>query len=100
MKVSSSTTEEGRLLFDIKTDMNPKSWLSKYRRTSVGYLTIMFLFYFGISLILYYVIGVFIIENLIPNYEPPLIVLSLDLAVTAGPIEDTLFFGIPFYASF
>jgi len=46
------------------------------------------------------VIGVFIIENLIPNYEPPLIVLSLDLVVTAGPIEDTLFFGIPFYASF
>src|SRR5215218_10950061 len=76
--------------------MHPKSWLSKYRRTSVGYLTKMLLFYHGIGFGLL-LIGSDIIDQVIPDYEQPSIPRSLLSVLSAGPIEETLFFGIPFY---
>jgi hypothetical protein len=81
---------------DEKADMHPKSWLSKYRRTSVGYLTKMLLFYHGIGFGLL-LIGSTIIDQVIPDYEQPSIPRSLPLVLSAGPIEETMFFGIPFY---
>jgi len=81
---------------DEKADMHPKSWLSKYRRTSVGYLTKMLLFYHGIGFGLL-LIGSTIIDQVIPDYEQPSIPRSLLLVLSAGPIEETIFFGIPFY---
>src|SRR5690242_12456641 len=61
----------------------------------------MFLFYFGVGLVLENGLGTSIIQNLIPHYQKPLDFLtSLDSALAAGPVEDTLFFGIPFYLSF
>lgn len=81
---------------DEKADMHPKSWLSKYRRTSVGYLTKMLLFYHGIGFGLL-LIGSTIIDQVIPDYEQPSIPRSLLSVLSAGPIEETLFFGIPFY---
>jgi hypothetical protein len=81
---------------DEKADMHPKSWLSKYRRTSVGYLTKMLLFYHGIGFGLL-LIGSTIIDQVIPDYEQPSIPRSLLSVLSAGPIEETIFFGIPFY---
>jgi hypothetical protein len=81
---------------DEKADMHLKSWLSKYRRTSVGYLTKMLLFYHGIGFGLL-LIGSTIIDQVIPDYKQPSIPRSLLSVLSAGPIEETMFFGIPFY---
>jgi hypothetical protein len=81
---------------DEKADMHPKSWLSKYRRTSVGYLTKMLLFYHGIGIVLL-LAGTAVIEQVNPQYEEPSIPRSLPSVLAAGPLEETIFFGIPFY---
>jgi hypothetical protein len=79
-----------------KADFHPKSWLSKYRRTSVGYLTEMLLFYHGIGIVLL-IAGSVLIEQILPDYEQPSLPRSLSSVLAAGPIEETIFFGIPFY---
>lgn len=79
-----------------KADFHPRSWLSKYRRTSVGYLTKMLLFYHGIGILLLLATTP-LIEQVIPDYEQPSIPRSLLSILTAGPLEETIFFGIPFY---
>ena len=56
----------------------------------------MLLFYHGIGVLIMF-IGTFIIENVVPEYEEPSIPLSIISVVSAGPIEEILFFGIPFY---
>lgn len=76
--------------------MNPKSWLSKYRKTSIGYITKMLLFYHGIGLLLM-IIGTFLAEMTISGYKEPTTPLSIASVLSAGPIEETIFFGIPFY---
>jgi hypothetical protein len=81
---------------DFKTDINPRSWLLKYRRVSLGYLTKMLLFYHGIGFILM-IIGTSVIEKVVLDYEEPSRPLYLSLVLSAGPIEETIFFGIPFY---
>ena len=86
---------EGRFA-DEKADFNPRSWLSKYRRNSIGYITKMLLFYHGIGILLL-LVGSYTIEQIIPNYKEPDIPRSLSGVLTAGPIEETIFFGIPFY---
>lgn len=83
-------------LCDIKADINPRSWLSRYRRTSISYLTKMLLFYHGIGL-LFMLIGASVAEKVIPDYKEPSIPLSIASVLSAGPIEETVFFGIPFY---
>jgi hypothetical protein len=79
-----------------KADFHPRSWLSKYRRTSVGYLTKMLLFYHGIGILLILAITP-LIEQVLPDYEQPSIPRSLLSVLAAGPLEETIFFGIPFY---
>jgi hypothetical protein len=79
-----------------KADFHPRSWLSKYRRTSVGYLTKMLLFYHGIGILLILAITP-LIEQVLPDYEQPIIPRSLLSVLAAGPLEETVFFGIPFY---
>ena len=81
---------------DEKADFHPRSWLSRYRRTSVGYLTKMLLFYHGIGIILL-IIGSAAIEQVLPDHEEPSIPRSLSGVLAAGPLEETIFFGIPFY---
>ena len=79
-----------------KADFHPRSWLSKYKRTSVGYLTKMLLFYHGIGILLLLAVTP-LIEQVLPDYEQPSIPRSLLLVLAAGPLEETIFFGIPFY---
>jgi len=83
---------------DEKADLNPRSWLSKYRQTSIRYMIKMALFYHGLGYILA-LIGAVIAQQIIPEYEAPLILLTLAETLSAGPFEETIFFGIPFYAT-
>lgn len=81
---------------DEKADMHPRSWLSKFRHTSIGYLTKMLLFYHGIGIGLL-LVGSAVIEQTLPDHEEPSIPRSLSGVLAAGPLEETIFFGIPFY---
>ena len=95
-KIESQLSSIASQFSDFKTDINPRSWLLKYRRSSIGYVTKMLLFYHGIGFILM-VIGTYVIENVFLDYEEPSRPLNLSLVLSAGPIEETIFFGIPFY---
>jgi CAAX prenyl protease-like protein len=81
---------------DEKADMHPKAWLSRYRRSSIGYLTKMLLFYHGLGLGLL-LLGSVMIDQVLPEHEEPRIPRSLSGVLAAGPLEETVFFGIPFY---
>jgi membrane protease YdiL (CAAX protease family) len=81
---------------DERADFHPRAWLSRYRRSSVGYLTEMLLFYHGIGIGLL-LIGSVVIEQVLPDHEEPSIPRSLSGVIAAGPLEETIFFGIPFY---
>jgi membrane protease YdiL (CAAX protease family) len=81
---------------DEKADFHPRSWLSRYRRNSLGYLTKMLLFYHGIGIALL-LGGTAVIEYAIPSHEEPTVARSLVEVLAAGPVEETIFFGIPFY---
>lgn len=56
----------------------------------------MLLFYHGIG-VLIMVIGTFTIERLVPEYQEVSVPLSIISVLAAGPIEEILFFGLPFY---
>lgn len=81
------------LAHDLKKDFNPISWTSKYRRTTVPYLISMFLFYRAIGLIALFLFLSFVINPTLPR---PFDFFTI---LIAGPIEETLFFGIPLYAT-
>jgi hypothetical protein len=81
---------------DERADMHPRAWLSRYRRTSIGYLTKMLLFYHGLGLGLL-LLGSAVIEQVLPEHQEPSIPRSLSGVLAAGPLEESLFFGIPFY---
>ena len=77
-------------------DINPKRWISHYYNNSLLYLIIMFLFYHGIGII-FSLIGTLVIDNSIQGYEEPNLPLFMFPVILAGPIEESIFFGIPFY---
>ena len=56
----------------------------------------MLLFYHGMGVFLM-LAGTSITQQLISNYKAPSIPLSIISVLSAGPIEETIFFGIPFY---
>lgn len=77
-------------------DLNPLRWLSKFQRTSIPYLLLMFGFYHSLGLIVA-LAGTLLIQTTIPGYVEPNIPRYFDSVVLAGPIEESLFFGIPLY---
>ena len=56
----------------------------------------MLLFYHGVGLLLM-LIGTSVTQKVISDYKEPSIPLSLISVLSAGPIEETVFYGIPFY---
>jgi len=70
--------------------------LSRFRRTSISYLIKMLLFYHGIGIILL-LIGSAAVQQIIPEHKEPSVPRSLSGVIAAGPLEETVFFGIPFY---
>jgi len=77
-------------------DINPKTWLNPFQRTGVFYLLKMGLFYHGLGLILMYM-GSFFATSVISDYEIPQFPVSLSLALSSGLLEESVFFGIPYY---
>lgn len=80
----------------MKNDFNPITWISKYRRNSIYYLIIMVLFYHLIGFVIM-VIGSIVVDIVVNDYSEPTIPLTVISVIFAGPFEETLFFGIPFY---
>ncbi len=56
----------------------------------------MLLFYHGIGIVLL-LIGSAVIGQVLPDHQEPSIPRSLSGVLAAGPLEETIFFGIPFY---
>ena len=79
-------------------DINPKTWLKPFQQNSFFYLLKMGLFYHGLSLALMY-FGSFLATSTIPGYEIPQFPVSISLALSAGLLEESVFFGIPYYFS-
>ncbi|OLE40732.1 MAG: hypothetical protein AUF74_00205 [Thaumarchaeota archaeon 13_1_20CM_2_38_5] len=77
-------------------DINPKFWLSRYRKTTVPYLIKMGVFYLAIGLGLQQV-GNNLAEHFITNYQVPSVPISIIMGFTSGPLEEATFFGVPFY---
>jgi hypothetical protein len=78
-------------------DLDPKSWLSKFNRISLIHLSILGLFYQAIGLIAG--VALFIVLSKVPTYTEIYEPRSLISMVLAGPLEESVFFGIPFYAT-
>ena len=79
-------------------DLNPKTWLTPFRKTSSLYLFKMALFYSALSLVLMQ-IGSHFAANLISDYHIPQFPVSILLAMSSGLLEESVFFGIPYYIS-
>ena len=79
-------------------DINPRSWLSKYRKTSVTYLVKMGVFYLVIGLVLQ-LAGNGLAQHFISNYQIPSVPISITLGISSGPLEEIMFFGTLFYLS-
>ena len=77
-------------------DVNPKTWLKPFQKTSVSYLLKMGLFYHGLGIILMYA-GSFFATSVISDYEIPQFPVSIILAISSGLLEESIFFGIPYY---
>ena len=56
----------------------------------------MGLFYHALGLALMQ-LGSNLVTNVIPDYETPQIPVSISLALSSGLLEESVFFGIPFY---
>jgi hypothetical protein len=77
-------------------DINPRRWISKFRQNSVGSLLAMFGFYHSIGLMVA-LIGTLLIQTANPSYVEPHFPRYLHSVLLAGPVEESLFFGIPLY---
>ena len=77
-------------------DINPRSWLSKYRKTSVPYLVAMGVFYLALGLVLQ-LVGNNLAQHFISNYQIPSVPISITLGLSSGPLEEIVFFGTLFY---
>ena len=83
---------------DIIEDFKPRSWLSRYRKNTISHLTILAIFYYGIGVVLQIVVNN-IVPYVISGYAGPYIPYSLSIGLSSGPVEETLFFGLPYYVS-
>lgn len=77
-------------------DINPRFWLSRYKKTSVSYLMKMGIFYLVLGLGLQQV-GNGLAQHFISNYQVPSVPISLALGLSSGPLEEIMFFGTLFY---
>lgn len=84
-------------LSDLKIDINPKRWISKFHNTSIVHLFLMLMFYHAIGVLLL-LFGSTIIQYSLSGYVGPSIPRYLAPVIAAGPIEESIFFGIPYYA--
>ncbi len=83
---------------DFQTDVSPSTWLKPFSNNSIKHILKMALFYHVLALMfMYLVMTTFFVYD--PSYEIPFIPFTLVDLVTAGPIEESLLFGIPYYVT-
>jgi len=61
-------------------------------------MLVMVIFYHLIGIILV-ILGTAVIQSLVTNYKEPVKPITVTSVIFAGPIEETLFFGIPLYVT-
>lgn len=84
------------MISDELHDIDPRSWLSRYRKSSVSYLVKMGLFYLGCGIILQQITNLVLVYT-IPNYQIPSVPISIIMGLTSAPLEEVTFFGVPYY---
>ena len=77
------------------SDLNPKRWLLPFASRSVTHIVLMGLFYHALGLVLLD-IGHRAAGALVPGYAPSGVPISVASALASGPIEESIFFGIPY----
>ena len=81
---------------DFQHDVHPKTWLKPYRNNSITHILKMAVFYHVLGLMLAsLILGAFYVYD--PDYEIPLFPIFLVDLILAGPMEETVHFGIPYY---
>ena len=82
-------------LSNLIQDFHPKRWLSTFENNSLTYLFKMGFLYHGLGFSA--AILLFVVQEYGFGYKVPPPEFSLGMLLLAGPLEETLFFGIPFY---
>ena len=85
-------------LTDLRSDANPKRWISPYSNTSLVHLVLMVLYYHAIGVLLM-LGGSYAVQLSMNDHSPSSIPRYLVPVLGAGPIEESIFFGIPYYAT-
>ena len=78
-------------------DFHFTRWLSKFESNSISYLFKMGILYHGLAVVIALIVSA--IQEYGFGYAVPSPEFPLGLLLLAGPVEETLFFGIPFYLS-
>lgn len=78
-------------------DFHPRTWLSTYHSPWIEHLLMMGLFYYFLGLLLSY--GISELNQALFGYEERYSPRSLVFILEASPFEESIFFGIPFYAT-
>lgn len=76
-------------------DLSPRRWLRPFASRSVPHIVLMGLFYHALGLVLLGV-GRRIADTVVPGYAPSGIPVSIASTLASGPIEESIFFGIPY----
>lgn len=76
-------------------DMSPWRWLRPFEGRPVGHIVAMGLFYHAVGLVLM-AAGNAVAHSVVPGYAPSAIPVSVAAALASGPIEESVFFGIPY----
>jgi len=81
---------------DFQIDVYPSTWLKPYSNNSIKHILKMAVFYHLMALFLMFLVtSTFFVYD--PSHEIPFYPLTLIDLTTAGPIEESLLFGLPYY---
>jgi len=83
---------------DFQIDVSPGTWLKPFANNSIKHVLKMAAFYHLLALLLMFLVtSTFFIYD--PGHEIPFLPLTLIDLTTAGPLEETVFFGLPYFLS-
>ncbi len=83
---------------DFQIDVSPSTWLKPFSNNSIKHILKMAVFYHVFALLfMYFVMTSFFVSD--TSHEIPFYPVTLVDLVTAGPLEESLFFGIPYYVT-
>jgi len=77
------------------SDLNPKLWLSPFAGRPAYHIVVLGVFYHALGLLLMGA-GNRIASHVDAGYSPPGIPVSAASTLASGPIEEVIFFGIPY----